>query len=214
MAVLLIFYSLIKILTYGWKDASRNQQHQFVLCTYTQLRLHLAMEQWGLQETSSSSPSVWVSHTSEIRGTSCGSWSRGDFLTAARRLGVTDSVTMSEQHSALPSHRLAQGRDTNFGQALTQSCLLSHTSERVVRLLPLWFTPGCAPNEITPWLFGERGSLAFLRYFRPLWCFMDQRLSNYVSRLLCIWESSQLLNCRNFNFKTWFFSKMIQNTWK
>lgn len=71
---------------------------------------------------------------------------------------MTDSETMSEQRSALPSRRLAQGRDACIGQALIHSHL-SHTSKWGVRLLPLWFTPGCEPNEVTPRLFGETGNL-------------------------------------------------------
>lgn len=109
---------------------------------------------------------------------SCGFQVSEDFLKAACRLSTTDSETTDEQHSAFPSHRLAQGRDTYFGQALLQYHLLSHTPKWVVRLLPLWFTPGCEPNQITLWLLGVTGSLANLRYLHPLACVIDQHLSN------------------------------------
>jgi len=71
---------------------------------------------------------------------SYGSQPSGDFLKTSHRLGMTDSETTEGQHSALPSHRLAQGRDAYFGQALVQSHLLSHTPESHVlshTLLPL-----------------------------------------------------------------------------
>lgn len=109
---------------------------------------------------------------------SCASQPSGDILKAVCRLGITDPETTDEQNFALPSHGLAQGRNTYFGQALIHFHLLSHTPKWVVRLLPLWLTLGCEPNQITPWLLGVTGSLASLRYFHHLACVTDQLLSN------------------------------------
>lgn len=140
---------------------------------------------------------------------SCGSEPSGDFLKAACRLGMTDSETTDEQHSALPSHELAQRKDTYFGQALIQSHLLSHTPKWVVRLLPLWLAPGCKPNQITPWPLGVTDGLANLRYFHPLPCVIGQHLSNcHIHR---VFVKALLPSCRTCSFKKC-CSKMIQHT--